>query len=163
MRHARDIKRDAARIPPNIIQAQVAWATAGGHARAAASAACTPRAANSRVGYRQLRYVVKGDPWWCAPEPAPDFSPCSAEMRIEPIVEVVPAATATAELTGTGLASTPRATSATPTQTAAPTVASTVSPLNQAGARVKRDAPAGRRGYRRRYCLDRRLRQLSPD
>jgi hypothetical protein len=75
---------------------------------------------NIVVWYIPILYGQKGDPWWCAPEPAPEFSPCDAEMRIEPVVEVVPMATATAELTTTVEASTPGTASATPSPTATP-------------------------------------------
>jgi hypothetical protein len=77
---------------------------------------------NIVVWYIPILHGKKGDPWWCAPEPAPDFSPCDAELRIEPIVEATP--TATAEPAETVEALTPGTASPTPT----PTVEATASP-----------------------------------
>jgi hypothetical protein len=72
---------------------------------------------NIVIWYIPILNGKKGDPWWCAPEPAPDFSPCAAELRIEPIVEVAPTPTASAELTGTleATATTPALVEPTPT------------------------------------------------
>jgi hypothetical protein len=80
---------------------------------------------NIVVWYVSILKGTKSEPWWCAPEPAPDFSPCDAEMRIEPIVEPTPTATATTELTGTVEATTPGAASPTPTPTVEPTASAT--------------------------------------
>ncbi len=33
--------------------------------------------------YVPLLHSKKGGPWWCAPDPEPDFSPCEAILRIE--------------------------------------------------------------------------------
>jgi len=30
----------------------------------------------------------KGDPWWCMPDPEPEFSPCNALLRVEPADEL---------------------------------------------------------------------------
>ena len=86
---------------------------------------------NIVVWYVSILNGKKGDPWWCAPEPAPEFSPCDAEMRIEPIVEVVPTATPTAEPTGAGETSTPPTASVTPTQTVEPTATRTPTPMSE--------------------------------
>ncbi len=91
------------------------------------------------VWYVSILKGRKGDPWWCAPEPAPDFSPCAAEMRIVPIDEVVvappaevsptvegeeTAVPADTETAGTATPATPPATrpASTPQQLAATTV-----------------------------------------
>ncbi len=87
---------------------------------------------NIVIWYIPILNGKKGNPWWCAPEPAPDFSPCDAEMHIERIIEVpptaTPTATPTAEPIGTGAASTPPTASATPTQTVQPTDTPTATP-----------------------------------
>jgi hypothetical protein len=83
---------------------------------------------NIVVWYIQILNGKKGDPWWCAPEPAPAFSPCDAEMRVEPIIEVTPTMTPTAEPTSTGEALTAPAASATSTQTREPTATPTTTP-----------------------------------
>ena len=80
---------------------------------------------NIVVWYISILNGKKGNPWWCAPEPAPAFSPCDAEMRIEPFIEVTPTATATAEPTGIGEVSTPPTASATPSPTVEPTTTPT--------------------------------------
>ncbi|HSR31693.1 MAG TPA: hypothetical protein VLY63_14090, partial [Anaerolineae bacterium] len=79
---------------------------------------------NIVIWYIPILNGKKGDPWWCAPEPAPDFSPCDAEMRIEPIVEAVPTTTATAEPLDTLEPSTP----GTPTRAVEPTAPPTTTP-----------------------------------
>ena len=79
---------------------------------------------NIVIWYIPILNGKKGDPWWCAPEPAPDFSPCDAEMRIEPIVEAVPTTTATVELLDTLEPSTP----GTPTRAVEPTASPITTP-----------------------------------
>ena len=79
---------------------------------------------NIVIWYIPILNGKKGDPWWCAPEPAPEFSPCDAEMRIEPIVEAVPTTTATAEPLDTLEPSTP----GTPTRAVEPTVSPITTP-----------------------------------
>jgi hypothetical protein len=83
---------------------------------------------NIVIWYIPILHGKKSEPWWCAPDPDPNFSPCDAEMRIEPIVEVVPTATATAELIDTVEPSIPGTASATPTRTVEPTTVPTASP-----------------------------------
>ncbi len=84
---------------------------------------------NIVVWYVPILHGKKGDPWWCAPEPAPDFSPCDAELRIEPIVEVEPTPMAESELTGTVETPTTGTVSVTPTRTVEPTASPTATPL----------------------------------
>jgi hypothetical protein len=36
-----------------------------------------------------LLKTSKGDPWWCMPDPDPDFSPCEAILRAEPGEELI--------------------------------------------------------------------------
>jgi hypothetical protein len=40
------------------------------------------------VWHVPLLYTKKGDPWWCMPDPDPDFSPCDAILRAEPAGEL---------------------------------------------------------------------------
>ena len=35
-----------------------------------------------------LLYTKKGGPWWCMPDPDPDFSPCEAILHVEPAGEL---------------------------------------------------------------------------
>ncbi|MCP4423746.1 MAG: c-type cytochrome [Chloroflexi bacterium] len=39
--------------------------------------------------YVPLLKSKKGGPWWCAPDPEPDFSPCDASLRVETAGELV--------------------------------------------------------------------------
>jgi hypothetical protein len=89
---------------------------------------------NIVIWYIPSLHGKKGDPWWCAPEPHPDFSPCDAELRIEPIVELEPTPTATAELTGTVETPTTGIASATPTQTVEPTASPTATSVAEISA-----------------------------
>ena len=36
-----------------------------------------------------LLKTIKGEPWWCMPDPDPDFSPCESILRAEPGSELV--------------------------------------------------------------------------
>ena len=40
------------------------------------------------VWYIPILKTKQGDPWWCMPDPEPDFSPCEAILRIEPATEL---------------------------------------------------------------------------
>ena len=103
---------------------------------------------NIVIWYIPILHGKKGDPWWCAPEPAPDFSPCDAELRIEPIVEATPTATAepradrrlTVGTSTTGTASPQRL-----APTVIPTASPTATPSADAAPSANLDAPAGRR------------------
>lgn len=49
--------------------------------------------------YIPILRTKKGEPWWCMPDPEPDFSPCEAILRVEPAGELVqPTAEELAEL-----------------------------------------------------------------
>ena len=85
---------------------------------------------NIVVWYISILNGTKSEPWWCIPEPDPDFSPCDAEMHIEPMVETpTPPATATAgpgeeiepSTPGTAPANATRTVEATTVPTASPT------------------------------------------
>ncbi len=61
----------------------------------------------------------KGDPWWCMPDPEPDFSPCNALLRVEPadeLPELPPP-----QMAPTGEASVPLPSTTTPTPFKTPT------------------------------------------
>lgn len=54
--------------------------------------------------YVPLLNTKKGNPWWCAPDPEPDYSPCSAILIAEPAGELVqPSAAELAEATATAV------------------------------------------------------------
>lgn len=91
---------------------------------------------NIVIWYIPILHGKKGDPWWCAPDPAPDFSPCDAELRIEPIVEMIPTATATAEPIDTPETPAVGTASATPIRTVEPTTVPTASPTTTPSAEL---------------------------
>lgn len=73
---------------------------------------------NIVLWYVPLLNTKKGGPWWCMPDPDPDFSPCDAILRAEPAGEIVqPSAEEVAELNAQA-ESTP---TTTPPTAAAPT------------------------------------------
>jgi hypothetical protein len=39
---------------------------------------------NIVLWYIPILNTKHGDPWWCMPDPEPDFSPCNASLRVEP-------------------------------------------------------------------------------
>lgn len=43
---------------------------------------------NIVLWYVPLLNTKKGSPWWCMPDPEPDFSPCDAVLRAEPAGEL---------------------------------------------------------------------------
>jgi len=83
---------------------------------------------NIVIWYIPILHGRKSEPYWCMPEPDPDFSPCDAEMRIEPFDETAPAPKATAELVAPVEPSTPGTTTATPARTVESTKVPTASP-----------------------------------
>jgi hypothetical protein len=40
------------------------------------------------VWHVPLLYTKQGEPWWCMPDPDPDFSPCNAILRADPAGEL---------------------------------------------------------------------------
>jgi cytochrome c551/c552 len=52
------------------------------------------------VWYVPILKTKQSDPWWCMPDPEPEFSPCNALLRIHPFEESAQAAEA-AQATGT--------------------------------------------------------------
>jgi|GEM_PF-2229801 len=68
---------------------------------------------NIVVWYVPILKTKQSEPWWCMPDPEPEFSPCNSLLRLIPTAElpesptpsptsmVVPSATATAEVTPT--------------------------------------------------------------
>jgi len=69
-----------------------------------------------------LLNTKKGGPWWCMPDPEPDFSPCDAVLRADPAGELrQPTAEEVAELEEQSAAThTPAAPTAEPQPTATP-------------------------------------------
>jgi hypothetical protein len=51
------------------------------------------------VWYVPLLTTKKGGPWWCMPDPAPEVSPCTAVLRIEPAGDLPTAVELQATLT----------------------------------------------------------------
>lgn len=41
------------------------------------------------VWYIPILHTKKGEPWWCMPDPEPDFSPCNALSRVEPAGDLI--------------------------------------------------------------------------
>jgi hypothetical protein len=41
------------------------------------------------VWYIPILKTKKGDPWWCMPDPEPDFSPCDAFSLVQPVGELI--------------------------------------------------------------------------
>lgn len=78
---------------------------------------------NITIWYVPLMKTKKGDPWWCMPDPAPDYSPCEAVLRAEP-AGALPTA---AEIAATQTAVAPPA-DATATPTPIPTMTHTPAP-----------------------------------
>ncbi len=77
---------------------------------------------NIVLWYVPLLNTKKGGPWWCTPDPDPDFSPCAAVLRAEPAGELrQPTAEEVAELQAQSAASpTPEAPTAVAEPTATP-------------------------------------------
>lgn len=78
---------------------------------------------NIVLWYVPLLKTKKGGPWWCMPDPEPDFSPCEAVLRADPTAELTQPTTAEMEALAeaTAVAPTPTAESITATSTPAPT------------------------------------------
>jgi len=55
------------------------------------------------VWYVPILKTKQSDPWWCMPDPEPDFSPCNALLRIHPVKEtdLVAEATGAAQVSPT--------------------------------------------------------------
>ncbi|MDX1614814.1 MAG: hypothetical protein R3300_10930 [Candidatus Promineifilaceae bacterium] len=86
---------------------------------------------NVVIWYVPLLETKKGGPWWCMPDPEPDFSPCESVLRVERASSDVIAATPFPSPT---ITATPSATD-TPavTQSFTPTVVPTTTPRPIAG------------------------------
>lgn len=76
---------------------------------------------NIVVWYIPILQTKHGEPWWCMPDPEPDFSPCNGLLRLIPTTElpVSPTPTPTTEVEP----------QATPTAEETPTVEATPTPL----------------------------------
>jgi cytochrome c551/c552 len=76
---------------------------------------------NLVIWYIPFMVTKKGGPWWCMPDPDPNFSPCNAVLRLEPAGEPPPELAPAA-----GATETPAVIEAVPTL--APTAEATATP-----------------------------------
>ncbi len=67
-----------------------------------------------------LLYTKKGGPWWCMPDPEPDFSPCEAILHAEPAGELRQPTAEELAILEAAVTPTSEATSATAAPTATP-------------------------------------------